>query len=133
MRKFGGSSSQAHTFPDQVCVSHSNLLTPPVTPFEIPKHKHVNSLPQAIDEETGTSDTDCYPGDRHDDLLEQAELARKAKRRKLDFLQQEYGYYIDDFVNPTHENHLPPSLTGIDRVIVKAHYENFEDRKKCTS
>ena len=53
----------------------------------------------------------------HDDLLEQAELARKAKRRKLDFLQQEYGDFIDDspaFVNPTYENHLPPSLTGID-------------------
>lgn len=134
MRKFGGSSSQAHTSPDQVCVSHPNLLTPPVTPLEMPKHEHVNSLPQAIDEETGTSDTDSYPGDhRHDDLLEQAELTRKAEHRKLDFLQQEYGDYIDDspaFVNPTHENHLPPSLTGIDRVIVKAHYEDLEDRER---
>ena len=67
MRKFGGSSSQAHTFPDQVCVSHPNLLTPPVTPLEIPKHKHVNSLP--IHEETGTSDTDSYPGDHHQEKL----------------------------------------------------------------
>jgi len=68
----------------------------------------------------------------HDALLEQAELARKAKRRKLDFLQQEYAF-IDDppaFVNPTFVNNFPPSLTGRDRVILKAHYENLEDRER---
>ena len=61
-------------------------------------------------------------------------LSLQAKRRKLDFLQQEYGDFIDDspaFVNPTYENHpFSPSLTGIDRVIVKAHYENLEDRER---
>lgn len=132
MHKFDGSSShsQAPTSPDP----NLKLLTPPVTPIEILMCEEVNSLPQAIDEETGTSDTDSYPGDHcHDDLLEQAELARKAKRRKQDFLQQKYGDIVDDspaFVNPTHEHHLPPTLTGIDRVIVKAHYEELEDRER---
>ena len=66
-----------------------------------------------------SSDTDSYPGDhRHDDLLEQAELARKAKRRKQDLLQQKYGDIVDDspaFVNPTREHNLPQSPTNHDR------------------